>query len=324
MDMTDRPPWLQAPLQRAVAALATGRLAHGLLVCGAEHIGKRAFAAALAGAVLCRQRVDGTACGRCRDCVLVAAGTHPDLRTLSYAESEKTGVLRKEIVIEQVRELAAWLALTAQRGGALVAIIDPATAMNHHAANALLKALEEPLPGRYLLLLCVAPAQLPATIRSRCQRIVLQPPPTAEALAWLRRRGHAETTAAAALAAARGHPGLAAHWLDSGLIELRQGVHADLAAIAQGRSSPLEVAAQWLGDDRAGERLQFAAEHAVERAAVALAATAGAARSASGDADKLATWFAAANRTRELLRTPIRGDLALAGLLREWRLAMAG
>lgn len=309
-------PWLLDPLRRAVDALAAGRLAHGLLVCGPEHVGKRAFAVALRQALLCRARRDGLACGTCRDCALLAAGTHPDQRRIGLETNEKTGVARKEIVVEQVRDLGAWLALTPQRGGAQVAVIDPASALNVHAANALLKTLEEPLPGRYLLLLAEAPMQLPATVRSRVQRIVLGVPDAATAQAWLTTRGYEPAAARAALAAARGNPGLAAHWLGTGLFALRQGVQGDLAALAEGRRSPLEVAAAWLGDEHTSARLAFAAEHAVELAAAAP-------RRPGGDGERLAAWFDAANRTRDLLRTPIRLDLALAGLLRDWRRATA-
>src|SRR5450432_538210 len=126
MDMNTLYPWLHEPLQRALDALAADRLAHALLVCGPAHIGKRAFPEALAQSILCRERVDGSACGQCRGCVLFAAGTHPDMKRVCLEENEKTKVMRKEIVIEQVRDLGAWFALTPQRGGAQVALLDPA------------------------------------------------------------------------------------------------------------------------------------------------------------------------------------------------------
>jgi DNA polymerase-3 subunit delta' len=326
-------PWLHEPLQRALDALASERLAHALLVCGPAHIGKRAFADALTQALLCRERVDGAACRHCRDCVLYTAGSHPDWKYLSFEENEKTKVLRKEIVVDQIRDLGGWFALTPQRGGAQVALIEPAAAMNQNASNALLKTLEEPMRDRYLLLLCESPMQLSATIRSRCQRIELQPPAMQVGLDWLRVRGHDDAVAQSALDAARGHPGLAAHWIEEGLLALRASVRSDLAAIATGRAQPLAVAAAWLADDQAEQRLAFAADLAVDLHAEALAArdvaaVAGSNRqamrlTAAPDFPKLSAWFDAANRTRALLRTPIRSDLALAGLLRDWRIAMS-
>ncbi|MBS0462454.1 MAG: DNA polymerase III subunit delta' [Proteobacteria bacterium] len=325
MDVNALAPWLHAPLRRASASLGEGRLAHGLLLCAPESIGTHALAAALMQALLCRQRVDGMACGQCRDCVLYTAGTHPDVRTVGIVENEKTGVQRKEIVIEQVRDLGAWFALTSQRGGVQVASIEPASAMNANAANALLKTLEEPLPGRFLLLLCESPMRLPATIRSRCQRILLLPPDADTALAWLRARGHDESLARSALRAANGHPGLAAHWIEAGLLDLREAVRNDLTAIAGGRKQPLEIATAWLADEQTAQRLAFAADLAVDLQARTLGADTrgGWKLDHRGDAGKLGDWFDAANRTRELLRTPIRADLAIAGLLRQWRQALA-
>jgi DNA polymerase-3 subunit delta' len=325
MDLTPLAPWLHAPMRRALDALSSGRLAHALLVCGPAHIGKRAFADRLAKTMLCRQRVDGVACGQCRDCTLQAAGTHPDWTYISFEENEKTKVMRKEIVIEQVRDLGAWFALTPQRGGAQVAMIEPANAMNVNASNALLKTLEEPMQGRYLLLLCDSPMRLSATIRSRCQRIELQPPPAEAALEWLVARGIDTVPAGSALAAAHGHPGLAAHWIEQGLIALREAVGADLVDLARGGSSPLHVASAWMADDRAEQRLAFAADLAVGLQARELGASSSAALDPVRVADsrKLSAWFDSANRARALLRTPVRSDLAVAALLRDWREAVA-
>jgi DNA polymerase-3 subunit delta' len=88
----------------------------------------------------------------------------------------------QELVIEQVRELSAWLALTPSSDRGKVALIEPAHLLNQAAANALLKTLEEPVPGRYVLLVTDQPARLPATIRSRCQRFELKLPVRDEAL----------------------------------------------------------------------------------------------------------------------------------------------
>ncbi len=317
-------PWLHDPLRRTLDALAADRLAHALLVCGPAHIGKRAFAEALAQSILCRERVDGAACGHCRGCVLFAAGTHPDMQRVCLEENEKTKVMRKEIVIEQVRDLGAWFALTPQRGGAQVALIGPASLMNQNASNALLKTLEEPMPGRYLLLLCESPMQLSATIRSRCQRIVLQPPSSQSASDWLRGRGHAAELAESALAAAHGHPGLAAHWIEAGLLALRESVRTDLAALSSGRAQPLGIATAWLADAHIEQRLAFAAELALDQQARQLGVPGAASSSlARMDLPRLAAWFDHANRTRALLRTPIRQDLAVAELLRDWRNAVA-
>ena len=164
------------------------------------------FAQRFVRGLLCEQPVGGDACGHCRRCLLLAAGTHPDLVELTFG-LRKDGTPRSEIVVDQIRELSARLAMSSQFGGWQIACIDPADALNPAAANALLKTLEEPAARTLLILLADAPWRLPQTIRSRCQRIEFHLPSAAQALAWLQTAGVPD--AALALAAAGGNPGLA-------------------------------------------------------------------------------------------------------------------
>ena len=300
-------PWQQRAYDQTVAALDAGRLGHGMLFCGPAGLGKREVALALATHVLSR----GEPAHAERTRQLLAAGTHPDLQLISFIPNKSGDKLRTEIVIEQVREITDKLALTPQYGVAQVVIVDPADAINRSAANALLKTLEEPQPGRYLWLISSDPARLPQTVRSRCQKLEFKLPPQAEALAWLAQRGHSEAEAREALEAARGHPGLADQWLREDGLALRREVTRELEQLAAGRTTAVELAQKWCGDDNAALRLRFAAEGALQQA------------STHGLTEperlhKLAAWFDAANRTRDLLRTTVRADLAVVELLLAW------
>ena len=311
----DFAPWQQRAYVQIAEALDNGRLGHALLISGPTHLGKRAVAERLAQRALCTSRNEnGDACGRCRSCQLFAAGTHPDYRAVSFVMNKEGTRLRTEIVIDQIRELSAKLALTPQYGGAQVAIVHPADAINHFAFNALLKTLEEPQPGRYLWLVTAAPSRLPATIRSRCQTLEFRLPADEESTRWLRERGHAEAALAEALAASRGHPGLADAWLRDGSLLLRKEVVADLSRLARGDASAVETAQRWAGDEHADLRLRFAADHALELAS---------SLTEPGRTRTLGAWFDAANRTRALLRTTIRADLAIAELMLGWQGAVA-
>ncbi len=333
-------PWQQRMYERAVEALDSGRMGHALLLSGPERLGKRAVAERLAQYVLCTAKEGARPCGRCRSCELYAARSqrdplehrpdgslshpdghpmHPDAVFVSYAWRMSPSPQRQltQVSVDQIRELSERLGKSAQYGGGKVAIIEPAEAMNENACNALLKTLEEPQPGRYLWLVAANPMRLPATIRSRCQRLEFRLPPREEALAWLGAQGHDDRAATEALDAARGHPGLAASWLRDGGMELRREVAADLAALARGELAPSEAARRWTAEGAdAASRLGHAADIAVGKA--------------SGLTDpertrRLAAWFDEANRTRDLLRTTVRADLAVAGLLLRWReLAAAG
>ena len=324
-------PWQQRAYAQAADALAGGHFGHATLIVGPALIGKRLLAEHLARRVLCLSpRTDGEACGSCKSCALFASrsqydppetrpdGTpshpwghsaHPDLLLVGYEVNQKTGKPRGEIVIEQIRGLSESLGLTSQLGGAQVAIVDPCDAINWNAFNALLKTLEEPQPGRYLWLLSSNPARLPATIRSRCQRLELRLPPRGEALAWLRAQGHAQALAEEALDAARGHPGLADAWISGDGLELRRAVARDAQALQRGQAAPAELAQRWVAEGNAGERLRHLAELALREAAGLTDPSA---------TRTLARRFDAANRARELLRSTVRADLSVAEALQSW------
>lgn len=307
-------PWHAEDWLRLQARRQRDALPHALLLCGPAGLGKRAFARRFVRGLLCERPIDGEACDACRSCLLVMAGTHPDVIGLSFG-LRKDGVQRSEIVVEQIRELSARLAMRSQFGGWQVAMIDPADAMNTAAANALLKTLEEPSAQTMLLLLADAPWRMPQTIRSRCQRIEFQLPATAEALAWLQAEGIRD--ASAALAAASGNPGLAHAWAREGALERRLEVRKDLAALAAGRGQPTEVVKRWL-DSEPAQRLWFAAQATADEIKARSTEHAGPLASAL-DVEALGHWYNAANRTREGLRGPLRGDLLLLELLAQWR-----
>ncbi len=170
--------WL-APLRARLAALQDqGRLPHGLLLAGTPGAGQAEIGAWLAERLLCRAQPVG-ACGQCVDCRLFVAGNHPDFYWI--------GVLRdkKEISIGQMRQLSLALSMRSYRGGAKVAVVSPAEAMNTKAFNALLKTLEEPPENTYLVLAANRVDRMPKTVMSRCMRLRLPLPDAPEALAWL-------------------------------------------------------------------------------------------------------------------------------------------
>jgi len=315
-------PWQQEILDKTLAIAAEGRLGHALCLVGPEKMGKLDVARQLALALLCQSpKQNKQACGECRSCVYIKAGTHPDFLHITYEANEKTGKLFTNIVIDQIRRLSQWFSLTPQFGGAQVAIVHPADGMNYAACNALLKTLEEPSQNRFLILVTDKPGTLPATIRSRCQRILFRLPEPEQSLDWLKQRGYSLDVAGAALGAARGHPGLALDWLEHGGLQLRREVQAEMNAVASNQMSPVELAQRWLGDDQADLRLQFAADLSLEAAGQlqGLAKPAKTGLTSPPDFMKLSQWYDALNRIRSQLGSPIRSDLLLAGLLSEWR-----
>ncbi len=322
---------------------------HGLLVCGPAGLGKRQFAAALVASLLCqRRRDDGHACGTCRACTLRAAGTHPD-RVLVTLEPNDEGLLRSEVTIDQIRDLGSRLSMRPQAGTWQVAIIDPADRLNANSANALLKTLEEPAADTVLILVANQATRLPATIRSRCQRVDARFPTREAALAWLAAQGVDSAAAGEALALSAGNPGAALELARGDGPSAWRDVAKDLGALVRGGATAIEVAARWarkpdevraarkVGDEPARDprrdapygdevRVVLAAQLArlvmVHRTGgeSGVAAAAELARlTASAEVPKLAAWWDRANRTRDLLRAPLRADLLMLDLLREWQ-----
>ncbi len=242
-------PWHRPQL----AALLARReaLPHALLVHGPAGIGKAAFARAIAAGLLCESPRDGLACGACGSCHWLGQGNHPDYREIvpEAAEEEdeapEAEAARPEkakslvIKIEQIRDVADFVALTTHRGGHRVLVLHPAEALHPAAANALLKTLEEPPPGTLIVLVTSYPARLLATLRSRCRRLGLPLPPAAQARAWLEAEGVAD--ARAVLALAGGAPLLARELAGPEETKLRTRVLAELAR--PGGADPLQFAA---------------------------------------------------------------------------------
>ncbi|GEO80154.1 DNA polymerase III subunit delta' [Pararhodospirillum oryzae] len=174
-----------------LGALASGRLAHAWMISGPEGIGKATLAYRIARHMLRPDRDGAGAPGlfapepapasldMSPDHPVfrrVAAGSHGDLKVIERGWMEqKSAQRRAEIVVGDVRDIGPFMRLTASEGGWRVVLIDEADRMNRNAANALLKELEEPPDRSLLLLVCHNPARLPATVRSRCRRLVLRP-----------------------------------------------------------------------------------------------------------------------------------------------------
>lgn len=234
-------PWQTAQWQQLSDQLQANRMPHALLLTGIKGIGKTHFAKAFAQSMLCESRqMDGSPCGQCRGCLLIAAGSHPDM-TLVMPEDDS-----KVIKIDQIRKLINSMALSSQYAGYKIVIISPADAMNRNAANSLLKTLEEP-PGQSLLVLVTdKPAYLPATIRSRCHQLKFQAPVHNEGLAWLKQQPakveHVETL----LDMASGGP-LEALKLAENDVLLRRDTHfSAFSELADGAHEPAKLASEWL------------------------------------------------------------------------------
>lgn len=184
-------------------------LPNALLLRGREGIGKFHLGKALAQSLLCdAPQPSGEPCGQCGSCGWFSAGGHPDFRLIepeaqstssdeAGEASESSRSVEKKasqfITVAQIRELADFVNLTTHRNGLRIILINPAEAMNTHAANALLKTLEEPSAGTLFILVSHHAQRLLPTVRSRCRSIDIPLPDRGLAANWLKEQGVTET-----------------------------------------------------------------------------------------------------------------------------------
>lgn len=229
----ERLPWHDLQWMRIERSIGSGRMPHAILLRGTSGIGKAMFASRLAAVLLCRS--SASPCGTCESCRLNAAGSHPDRIEVKLEPD------RREIVVEQIRGLVHSVGLTARFGRYKVVIVDPADLMNRHAANTILKTLEEPPGSTVFVLVTSNHASLLPTIRSRCQMIDFPLADPRIATEWLSGRVPEPDVA---LDLAHGAPIRAVEFWSGGLVEVRSRLDRDLDELLGG-GDPMAVAARW-------------------------------------------------------------------------------
>lgn len=307
------PSWQQQLYDRLVQAFTQDHLAHGLLVTGIAGLdAKKAVVHRFTQLLLCQQSEGRTTpCGQCPSCHWFEQGSHPDYLHVSIAEK------KTQITVDQIRELAQKLTLAANHGERRVAVIEPADKMNTNAANALLKTLEEPQPGRILILITDAPWRLPITVRSRCQNHTMTLPDQATLVQDIATQtGMSEQSIQEGLAYTAHDLALIQQHLNNGGAFGKQ-VHQDLIDLSRGVKSFTQTAKQWAKNEPAQsvthmvlwlrQRIVHAAQQHSEGK---LSRTACQARIAG-----MTQLSQQCHHTLNLLTTPLRTELLLIELL---------
>jgi DNA polymerase III subunit delta' len=177
-------PWQKRNWDLLCSYIKQDRIPQALLITGTNGLGKQRLAKQFARSLLCTNRQDGDlCCGNCNSCLLIKADTHPDLNHIKPDEDKKT------ISINQIRQVVTDTYLKPQFEAYRVIIISPADVMTGQAANAFLKCLEEPTERTVFILITDKPNKLPATIISRCQKLLVTLPEKKILYEWLKEQG---------------------------------------------------------------------------------------------------------------------------------------
>jgi len=191
-----------ALLQQAIRAAQDGAdesqdMTHAWLFTGPPGSGRSNAALAFAASLVCA----GGGCGSCVDCRTTLSGSHVDVE-LVQTES-------LSIKIDEIRELMTRAAWRPSVANYRVVVIEDADRLTESAANALLKAIEEPSSRTIWLLCAPTVSDVLPTIRSRTRNLILRTPSAPAVSRLLQSEGISANLANFAAAASQGHIGRA-------------------------------------------------------------------------------------------------------------------
>jgi DNA polymerase-3 subunit delta' len=167
-----------------LASFRARRLHHAWLLGGPEGTGKATLAWRFARFLLANpdpgsqavlDAIDLSVPSRHPASSSIASGAPGDVAVLRRAWNEKTGKFYSEIRVDEVRRASGLFRQAARAGGYRICILDSAEDLNRNSANALLKLIEEPPSRSLFLVIAHHPAQVMATLRSRCRLLALEP-----------------------------------------------------------------------------------------------------------------------------------------------------
>lgn len=240
-------PWLQGAWQEWQQRMQN-RMGHAYLIQSAEGLGVEVLVNAIAKLRLCHSpRLDPEtqilqACQQCHSCHLFSQNQHPDFYHLQLLED------KKEISIAQIRELIDKQNQTSHQGGYKVIWVEKVESLSISAFNALLKSLEEPADNTLFLLTTAQVFKLPATIRSRCQKLNITQPALDDSLQWLAGRLPQQDQALLkkALRVNWSSPLKAYSWIHHGLFNEERQWNEALQAVVSGQKNLSKVVQAWL------------------------------------------------------------------------------
>jgi len=213
-------------------SIINNKLSHAYLFIGSEHVGKSLVAENLICCLQCEnndKKSRDVPCQKCSACEQVKKRIHPDVYFIEKLED------KKNISIEQIRELEHKLSMRSFLTAYKIAVINEAEKMTIEAFNSLLKTLEEPTPKTIIIIIASKLNQIPSTILSRCQVLKFNLISNKKILNYLVKLGKSKKEAQEITSLSQGRPGLAISYIqDNVLLENYQDKIDDVLKIING------------------------------------------------------------------------------------------
>tara|TARA_B100001013_G_scaffold322305_1_gene232691 strand:- start:70 stop:1059 length:990 start_codon:yes stop_codon:yes gene_type:complete len=215
---------------------------HAYIFAGPKGIGKNLFTLEIAKGFLCNAKPNIEICNECKSCHLFDESNHPDFYSIKTIED------KKQISINQIREIQEPLYESSFMGSKKVFLINPLEKLTREAFDSFLKNLEEPPSNSVFLLVSHRYQTLPLTIKSRCIQISMQIPEKKQIEIWLENQTKHKEKIESAILFSKGKPLVAAEMINLEVNVTRKDFIKDISELIKTGNNLLQISEHWPKD----------------------------------------------------------------------------
>ena len=216
---------------------------HAYIFEGPKGIGKNLFTLEVAKGFLCNAKPNIEICNECKSCHLFDESNHPDFYPIKTIED------KKQISINQIREIQEPLYESSFMGSKKVFLINPLEKLTREAFDSFLKNLEEPPSNSVFLLVSHRYQTLPLTIKSRCIQISMLIPEKKQIEIWLENQTKHKEKIESAILFSKGKPLVAAEMINLEVNVTRKDFIKDISELIKTGNNLLQISEKWPKDN---------------------------------------------------------------------------
>ena len=216
---------------------------HAYIFEGPKGIGKNLFTLEVAKGFLCTAKPNIEICNECKSCHLFDESNHPDFYPIKTIED------KKQISINQIREIQEPLYESSFMGSKKVFLINPLEKLTREAFDSFLKNLEEPPSNSVFLLVSHRYQTLPLTIKSRCIQISMLIPEKKQIEIWLENQTKHKEKIESAILFSKGKPLVAAEMINLEVNVTRKDFIKDISELIKTGNNLLQISEKWPKDN---------------------------------------------------------------------------